>query len=127
MMMTIQQTVDIPADRKLHLDLELPETVPTGHTEVQITFSPAPAKVGPKLGMLTTEQLKTLLGSGEISQSYNKEILERREAIIDLAWQYGKPHQEHSLFKHAGCLKDSGVFDGDAMEIQKEMRREWER
>jgi hypothetical protein len=37
-MMTVQQTIDIPADRKLHIDLELPETVPDGATELVLTF-----------------------------------------------------------------------------------------
>jgi hypothetical protein len=47
--MTIQQTIDIPADRRLHVDL--PETTPTGYAEVQITitFVPAPKKEEPKL------------------------------------------------------------------------------
>jgi hypothetical protein len=35
-MMTIQQTVDIPADRRLYLDL--PETAPLGHAEIMITI-----------------------------------------------------------------------------------------
>jgi hypothetical protein len=163
--------VDIPADRKLHLDLELPETMPVGATELVLTFknvSPGkpvlprfsmerieawsrapeiqslvgalkgidlPADVSIKdirekrleekydIGAITAEQLKNLPGSNGASPIYTKEVLERKEAMIDLARQYGKPHQEHSLFKHAGCLKDSGVFDRDAMEIQKEMRR----
>jgi hypothetical protein len=36
-MMTIQQTVDIPADRRLYL--ELPETAPLGHAEIMISIS----------------------------------------------------------------------------------------
>jgi hypothetical protein len=36
--MTITQTVEIPADRRLHLDLEIPREVPTGKTNVVIQF-----------------------------------------------------------------------------------------
>jgi hypothetical protein len=35
-MMTIQQTVDIPANRRLYL--ELPETAPLGHAEIMISI-----------------------------------------------------------------------------------------
>jgi hypothetical protein len=35
--MTIEQTVEIPADRRLHLDFELPFEVPTGKVRVSIT------------------------------------------------------------------------------------------
>jgi hypothetical protein len=113
--MTLQQTVTIPADRRLYLDL--PETAPTGHAEVliTITLSPSPAHGEPKLGMLTTEQLKTLMSADVPDMPRSIEVLERREALQSLAWQYGKSRKEHSLFKYAGCLKDSGVFDGDAM------------
>jgi hypothetical protein len=35
-MMTIQQTIDIPADRRVYL--ELPESVPSGRVNVKITL-----------------------------------------------------------------------------------------
>jgi predicted nucleic acid-binding protein len=41
-MVTIEQTVDVPADRRLHLDLLLPQTVPSGRTNVVLVF-PTPA------------------------------------------------------------------------------------
>jgi hypothetical protein len=77
--------------------------------------------------MLTAEQLKTLIGANAPDLPKSAKVLDRREALVDLALQREKPRTEHSLFKYAGCLKDSGVFDGDAMDIQREMRREWER
>jgi hypothetical protein len=123
--MTIEQTIEIPADRRVHLDLPLPETTPTGRAEVQITITMVPAskKEEPKLGMFTTEQLKTLIGANVPDLPNSNGVLERREALQALAWQYGKPRKEHSLFKYAGCLKESGIFDGDSMDIQREMRR----
>ncbi|GBU27196.1 hypothetical protein R84B8_00722 [Treponema sp. R8-4-B8] len=36
--MTITQTVEIPADRKLHLDFEVPREVPTGRTSIILQF-----------------------------------------------------------------------------------------
>jgi hypothetical protein len=40
--MTIQQTIDIPANRKVHFDLVLPETVPCGRTDVILDFPNEP-------------------------------------------------------------------------------------
>jgi hypothetical protein len=127
--MTIQQTIEIPADRRVYLDLPLPETTPMGRAEVQITITlaSAPKREMSKLGMFTAEQLKTLIDAEVPEQPKNWEVLERREAWLSLTWQHGKSRKEHSLFKYAGCLKDSGIFDGDSMDIQREMRREWER
>ncbi|MDR3311574.1 MAG: hypothetical protein LBS64_00360, partial [Spirochaetaceae bacterium] len=126
--MTLQQTIDIPADRRVHFDWTLPETTPLGMRKRR---SPSPLlwalkKVEPApagLGMLTSEQLKTLVSAEVPDLHRGIDVLERREALHSLAWQYGKPRTEHSLFRYAGCLKDSGVFDGDAMDIQKDMRR----
>jgi hypothetical protein len=39
-MLTIQQTVDIPADRRLYI--ELPKTVPSGRTVVTLNFETLP-------------------------------------------------------------------------------------
>jgi hypothetical protein len=37
-MITIQRTVDIPADRQIHLDIKAPDTVPSGRTQVLLSF-----------------------------------------------------------------------------------------
>jgi hypothetical protein len=39
-MNTIQQTVHIPADRRLRLDLILPEDIPEGQAEMMVILSP---------------------------------------------------------------------------------------
>lgn len=41
-MNTIQQAVSIPADRRLQLDLLLPDSFPAGEAEMLIVFTPAP-------------------------------------------------------------------------------------
>lgn len=38
---TIQQTVIIPADRRLQLDLTLPDNIPAGQAEMLVVLSPA--------------------------------------------------------------------------------------
>ena len=44
-MITIQQTVDIAADRRIHLDIKAPDTVPDGRTQVLLSFpAAAPAR-----------------------------------------------------------------------------------
>jgi hypothetical protein len=73
--MTIQQTVDVPASRRLTIDV--PREVPAGPTI--LTFVPKP------------------------------ELPSR------------KP-----LSRHFGRLKNSNAFAGDPMEIQREMRAEWD-
>jgi hypothetical protein len=35
--MTIEQTVEIPADRRLHLDFEFPHEIPVGKARVTVT------------------------------------------------------------------------------------------
>jgi hypothetical protein len=44
-MILIEQTVEIPADRHLRLDLDLPESVPDGKTNV-VLLIPFPEKIG---------------------------------------------------------------------------------
>ena len=39
-MTTIQKTIKIPADRQVHLDLEVPGSFPTGEAEVLMIISP---------------------------------------------------------------------------------------
>jgi hypothetical protein len=44
--MTLQRTVTIPADRRIHLDFTLPETVSVGPTTVILDFPSVPACTG---------------------------------------------------------------------------------
>ena len=39
-MTTIQKNVELPEDRRLRLDLELPVDLPTGQAEIQLTITP---------------------------------------------------------------------------------------
>ena len=47
-MNTIQQTVTIPPDRRLQLDLSLPDSIPVGQAEMLVVLSPAQEDRPPK-------------------------------------------------------------------------------
>ena len=55
--MTITQTVDIPADRRVRFDFIVPRDIPEGQTNVVIQF-PFPAKVQPSETTATEEKPK---------------------------------------------------------------------
>jgi hypothetical protein len=93
--MTIQQTINIPADRRLHLDFTLPETTPIGSAELKLT--------------LKAKALDGKLGIPIISW-----FERRREAT-----------QRKALIEFYGCLKDSPAFEGDPVEIFRKERDEW--
>jgi hypothetical protein len=68
--MTIEQTIEIPADRRLHLDFDLPRTIPAGAAQFEITITPFPGAdaapdewVNPLLGLCKDSSLtvETLL------------------------------------------------------------------
>jgi hypothetical protein len=112
--MMIQQTIDIPADRRIHLDLTLPETVPSGKSELRLVFTPVQGKAA---------ELEASTIPIPIKRQHNNPPLDHREASIALAWG---ARTNDSSRKYAGCLKGKGIFTGDPVEIQRKMRNEWE-
>jgi hypothetical protein len=97
-MMTIQQTIDIPADRHLHFDVRLPED-----------FSGRKADIT----LVVKEQEKTSALRGHlpvISWIQKRQRQAKIKAIMDFA----------------GCLKDSPTFEGDPVQIIRDMRDEWD-
>jgi hypothetical protein len=46
-MTTIHKTVEIPADRRLHLILELPDELPPGPAELHLELLPAKTETTP--------------------------------------------------------------------------------
>ncbi|MDR3335923.1 MAG: hypothetical protein LBT16_01850, partial [Treponema sp.] len=108
-----QQTVDIPADRRLFL--VLPDTVPSGKTNLTLTFTPAQS---------SPEQ-----GPGDFAYLLRDSPKTVKEAIAEAkrktAERLENPEKD-SMKKYAGCLKDSPVFEGDPVEIQRKMRDEWD-
>jgi hypothetical protein len=80
--MTIEQTVEIPADHRL--TIEVPPEIPAGKAKITVFISP-------------------------------------RENTTKMS------RQMRHIMKFYGCLKDSKVFEGDPVEIQRQMRAEWDR
>ena len=102
-MLTIQQTVSIPSDR--HLSLQLPETAPSGQVTLIISFVPA-QKVGESaLNVLPTlEALKR-----QAAEKTAKRIAEGKKPFEGLS----------------DCLKQSKTFAGDPVEMVRAIRDEW--
>jgi hypothetical protein len=110
-MITIEKTVDISADRRLHLDLTLPKTVPSGKTSVVLVFSAAetsdPAVQETPLPY-TPEPFPTI---EELKAEAAARFAEMERTGVD------------PLARFAGRLKD--VFPEDGLEYQRMMRDEW--
>jgi hypothetical protein len=80
--MTIEQTVEIPADHRL--TIEVPPEIPAGRAKLTLSISPG-------------------------------------EKTVKMS------RQMRHIMKFYGCLKDSPAFKGDPVEIQRQMRAEWDR
>jgi hypothetical protein len=102
-MITIEQTVDIPADRRLYLDL--PHSVPSGKVDIVLVLSTAEE----------TPRAHTPTPFPNI-ESLKEEA--RQKTAARLACPSGDPLQ-----KYCGILKD--VFTEDGVEYQRKMRDEW--
>jgi hypothetical protein len=106
-MLTLEQTIDIPADRKLYL--ELPETVPSGRTKVIINFETlTPQAVAPRSGKFSPEL-----------QAAIKEAEEKR------ARRLARPEEFKARMKR---VREGGpLFGGiDGLEYQRKVRCEWD-
>jgi hypothetical protein len=114
-MITIQRTVDIPADRHLMFDLTVPETIPAGKAQVLVVLADnsAPQDTGP-LDRLLAHKFPTI----EEIKAEAAQKAAKREAAIKAT---GKdPIMElRDSFKHAPF---AGV---DGVAYQREMRDEW--
>jgi hypothetical protein len=110
-MITIQRTVDIPADRRLSLDFTVPETIPAGKARVTVLLDNAATQDTDPLARLLSQPSPTI-----------EEI--KAEAARKTKERLADPSRD-SLNRYAGCLADSPAFEGDAVAIQRKMRDEW--
>jgi len=101
--MTMIQTIDIPASRKI--TLTLPETVPTGKMNIRVLFQ-KPGKKAPKPAY-TPQPFPTL---EELKEEAHRKTLEREASGRD-PWT-----------EIYGCMPDAF---GDAVQYQRELRDEW--
>ena len=69
--MTIKQTVDIPANRRLHLDIEVPTELPTGKARIELKVIPFEKQNIPKNNgklCLTKKELDEMLEKSPITR-----------------------------------------------------------
>jgi hypothetical protein len=105
--MTIEQTVEIPANRRLTLDL--PDETPAGTVKIELSIYPiAGASRSGLASYLASNSPRTI-----------------EEALAEAERKAADPNRK----PFSGCfgiLKDSAAFAGDPVEIQKAMRAEWD-
>ena len=114
MITTICKTVDIPADRRLYL--ELPHDAPTGTAEVivrvPVRSTPQSAKLVP---FPTMEEKAELAEMEELNKKAHEQYL---------AW---KDSGKDPLIELRDSLNGKQIFGVDGVEYQRSIRDEWER
>jgi hypothetical protein len=137
-LMTIQRTIDIPADRKVHFDVVLPRTVPSGSTKVTLTFpSPDPQKtikpplpVEPAEAVLPAEE-SARTADDEALAAYYAALPKTMPTIEELKAEGARKYAERfkygydAMQKYCGCLKD--IFPENGVVYQRQWHAEWDR
>jgi hypothetical protein len=103
-MIAIEKTIEIAADRRLRLDMTLPETVPSGRASVVLVFPSDKEPPRP----YTPEPVPTI---EELKAKAAAQYAEMLETGVD------------PLARFYGCLKDA--FPEGGVEYQRRMRDEW--
>jgi hypothetical protein len=111
-MMTIRQTIDIPANRKVRFDVDLPETVPCGKAQVVLHF-PSVARQDDVYGSETAPE------PGYTLEAALKEANEK--------WRYHQSHPEELRELIKRVQEGPPLFGGiDADEFIRRCRDEWD-
>ena len=97
--MTIEQTIEIPADRRVYFDL--PRYIPAGVAKFELVITPIHA---PNDGKPIEDELEK-----EAAAKTAKRTADKRKPFEGLR----------------GALQNKGVFAGDPVEIIRQMRDEW--
>jgi hypothetical protein len=124
--MTIEQTIDIPESRKVHFDVVLPRTMPSGNTKVTITF-PSP---DPQLPEKSGEE-SAYAADDDVLAAYYASLPKTGPTIAELKEEAARKHAERfkdgcdALQKYCGCLAHIYTEDGTA--YQRQWRAEWDR
>jgi len=108
-LMTVEQIVEIPADRRIAL--EVPRTVPVGKTILSFT----PVSVG--------EPRPSTSAAGSVSQTASVSPKTTAEARQMAEAKAADPNRK-PLSRHFGVLKD--LWEGDPVEYQRNLRDEWD-
>jgi len=96
--MTMTQTVDIPVSRKVRIEVALPESVSPGKAKVALRFTPA-----------------------------KKPARKFRLPIISWFEDLRVRKNCEAIRRACGCLANNPEWQGDAVEIQRQLRAEWDR
>jgi hypothetical protein len=116
--MTIEQTVEIPADHRLVLNL--PEYIPSGTADMKVTIISRK-----KTGYHTAKSLKNLSGRWKNSPHFGGDgLLARIRAFLHDHSPFRSAFSKH-FYEFYGCARGAGVFEGDAADIVREWRGEW--
>jgi hypothetical protein len=127
--MTIEQTIEIPANRRLHLDFDLPMTANIGPAKVILEF-PATGAADTKM----TENIPPAPDEVE-DAAWEAEILRKRaegiaadpeiQAILKRAAERAADPNRPKLSRLFGS--HPGIFGGiDPVAYQRSMRDEWD-
>jgi hypothetical protein len=125
--MTIQQTIDIPASRRVYFEFLAPQGIPLGVAEVAITFN---GTAKPKAAV-NGESWRSLRGlfkdTGDTLDAYLERHRAENELEQESAAKIAKRVAEgrRPFEGLRGALQNSGVFSGDPVEIIRKMRDEW--
>ena len=112
--MTIEQIVDIPADRRLHLDFEVPPEIPAGKARLTVTPLASPSK----LAELESDiALLSLRGSCKGPGTKDGKLHLTRAEIDELMKDC--PHTEALC----GILSGMGDVDPDDLRMERIMTR----
>jgi hypothetical protein len=76
--MTIEKTIEIPIDRRFHLDFVLPQSLPVGKAKVAVIVTPVPAAIG------VHETGDSLCGAAKDSKLTLARFMEMQGEDIDL-------------------------------------------
>lgn len=130
--MTIEQTIDIPESRKVHFDVVLPRTVPSGSTKVTLTFlSPDPQETVKSQLPVKPEEQSARVADDEALAAYYAALPETMPAIEELKAEGARKYAERfkdgydAMQKFCGCLKD--IFPKDGVAYQRQWHAEWDR
>jgi hypothetical protein len=103
--MTIEQTIEIPADHRLVL--EMPHEIPAG-TKVDVVI-----KSESSVNSFSSLRTSTEPADLDVEPSVRGSPLDTRSN-----WER---HFDEAL----GCVKGTGILEGDSVEIIRKMRDEW--
>jgi hypothetical protein len=112
-MITLEQTVNIPASREVRFHVSLPETTPTGAAQVVLVF---------KTPYSTSGQPAEKRRTGLLAYPATRD-----EALVEAERKFARRFADGTdgLQKYCGCL--AHIYPEDGAVEQRRMHTEWDR